>query len=222
MIKSNLTLSEAIVQFDRSPTSSAAVGYRSQLAEILKRFPLDKWPDMRLEDYALGQPGVEDTYCYCWEYKSQLVGSIRGGSPGKLIIYKRRDREGWYFPTVFSDEGEAWGRLRSEFVEAFGVCRAWRLGTHRRARDLGFGPAVKLKSLHVYSHEVLPVCSTAHLRHFLRSLERPSEEVGRVVGGGAESIPACGPPSQRCAEAGTPRIARLLYIWRDPRPTSAC
>ena len=96
-------------------------GYQSQLAEILERFPRDKWSAMSLEDYALGQPGVEDTYCYWLEYKSQLVGSIRGGSARKLIIYKRRDREGWYFPTVFSDEGEAWGRLRSEFVEAFGL-----------------------------------------------------------------------------------------------------
>ena len=54
MIKSDLTLSDAIAQFDRSPTSPAAEGYRAQRAEILKRFPLDQWPEMRLEDYALG------------------------------------------------------------------------------------------------------------------------------------------------------------------------
>ena len=84
MIKSNLTLSQAIAQFDRSPTSSAAAGYRAQRAEILRRFSLDQWPEMRLEDYALGQPGVEDTYCYWLEYKSQFMGSIRGGAARKL------------------------------------------------------------------------------------------------------------------------------------------
>ena len=57
MIKSDLTFSDAIAQFDRSPTSPAAEGYRAQRAEILKRFPLDKWPEMRLENYALGQRG---------------------------------------------------------------------------------------------------------------------------------------------------------------------
>ena len=117
MIKSNVTLSQAIAQFDRSPTNPVAEGYRSQRAEILKRFPRDKWPEMRLDDYALGQPAVEDTYCRWLEYKSHWMGSIRGGSAKKLIIYKRKEREGWYFPKAFSNEREAWDRLRSEFSQ---------------------------------------------------------------------------------------------------------
>ncbi len=92
MIKANLRLSEVIAQFDRSSTTPAAEGYRSQRDEILKRFPLDNWPAMGLEDYALGQPEVEDTYCHWLEFKSQCVGSMRGGSAKKLIIYKRRNR----------------------------------------------------------------------------------------------------------------------------------
>ena len=94
MIKSNVTLSQAIAQFDRSPTNPVAEGYRSQRAEILKRFPRDKWPEMRLDDYALGQPAVEDTYCRWLEYKSHWMGSIRGGSAKKLIIYKRKGAGG--------------------------------------------------------------------------------------------------------------------------------
>ena len=117
MIKSNVTLSQAIAQFDRSPTNPVAEGYRSQRAEILKRFPRDKWPEMRLDDYALGQPAVEDTYCRWLEYKSHWMGSIRGGSAKKLIIYKRKEREGWYFPKAFSNEREAWDRLRGEFSQ---------------------------------------------------------------------------------------------------------
>ena len=221
MIKSDLTLSDAIAQFDRSPTSPAVEGYRAQRAEILKRFPLDKWPEMRLEDYALGQPGVEDTYCHWLEYKSQWVGSIRGGSAGKLIIYKRRDREGWYFPNRFSDEEEAWARLRSEFVEAFGLAARGDWERIDELETLGLGPAVKLKSLHVYfPDEVLPVCATAHLRHFLRALDRPSEEVD------ASSVVALyrfllaalrGNPALE--GWNTEELQRLLYNWRDPRPT---
>ena len=221
MIKSNLTLSEAIAQFDRSPTNPVAEGYRSQRAEILKRFPLDKWSEMRLEDYALGQRGVEDTYCHWLEYKSQSVGSIRGGSAGKLIIYKRKDREGWYFPNVFSDEGEAWVRLRGEFVEAFGLAERGDWDRIDELETLGLGPAVKLKSLHVYfPDEVLPVCATAHLRHFLRSLNRPSGEIGAssVVALNRLLLAALrGNPALK--GWNTEELQRLLYNWRDPRET---
>ena len=221
MIKSNLTLSEAIAQFDRSPTNPVAEGYRSQRAEILARFPRDQWPGMRLEEYALGQPGVEDTYCYWLEYESQSVGSIRGGSARKLIIYKRRDREGWYFPNMFSDEGEAWDRLRSEFVQAFELAGRGDWERIDELETLSLGPAVKLKSLHVhFPDEVLPVYSTAHLRRFLRLLDCPSEEVNApsVVALNRFLLAAL---RRKPALAGwnTEELQRLLYNWRDPRGT---
>ena len=221
MIKSDLTLSNAIAQFDRSPTSPAAEGYRSQRAEILTRFPPDKWPEMRLEDYALGQPGVEDTYCRWIEFKSPSVGSIRGGSARKHIVYKRRDREGWYFPNVFSDEREAWDRLRSEFVLAFERAADGDWERIDELETLARGPALKLKSLHVYfPDEVLPVCSTAHLRHFLRVLERPPAEinVSSVVALNRFLLAAL---RREPALEGwnTEELQRLLYKWRDPRET---
>ena len=222
MIKSNVTLSEAIAQFDRSSTNRFAEGYRSERAEILKRFPLDKWPEMRLEDYALGQPGEEDTYCHWLEYRSQCMGSIRGGSARKLIIYKRRDREGWYFPNVFSDEGKAWDRLRSEFLQAFDLAADGDWERIEELETLGRGPAVKLKSLHVYfPDQVLPVYSTAHLRRFLRLLDRPSEEVSAssVVALNRFLLTAL---RRKPAVEGwsTEELQRLLYDWRDPRPTN--
>ncbi len=221
MTKSDLTLSEAIGQFDRSPTNPVAEGYRAQRAEILKRFPLDQWPEMKLEDYALGQPGVEDTYCYWLEYKSQWVGSIRGGSARKLIIYKRKDREGWYFPSLFSDEHEAWAGLRSEFVDAFGLAARGEWERIDELEILGLGPAMKLKSLHVYfPEEVLPVYSTAHLRHFLRALDRPSDEVeaSSVVALNRFLLAALrGNPALE--GWNTEELQRLLYNWRDPRGT---
>ena len=220
MIKSDLTFSDAIAQFDRSPTSPAAEGYRAQRAEILKRFPLDKWPEMRLEDYALGQPGVRDTYCHWLEFKSQWVGSIRGGSAGKLIIFKRRDREGWYFPNVFSDVAEAWTRLRSEFAAAFGLAARGDWERIDELETLGRGPAVKLKSLHVYfPDEVLPVCSTAHLRHFLRALERPSEAGAPSVVALNRFLLAALRGNPALEGWNTEELQRLLYEWRDPRGT---
>ncbi len=221
MIKGNLTLSEAIAQFDRSPKNPAAEGYRSQRAEILKRFPLDKWREMRLEDYALGQPETEDTYCYLLEFKSQWVGSIRGGSARKLIIYKRKDREGWYFPKLFSSEREAWDRLRSEFLQAFELAARGDWERIDELETLGHGPAVKLKSLHVYfPDKVLPVYSTAHLRRFLRLLDRPSEEVNASPVVALNRFLLAALRREPAVEGwNNEELQRLLYNWRDPRET---
>ena len=221
MIKSNVTLSEAVAQFDRSPTNPVAEGYRSQRAEILKRFPRDKWPEMSLGDYALGQPGVEDTYCHWLEYKSHLMGSIKGGSARKLIIYRRRDRDGWYFPMGLSSEGEAWHRLRREFLQAFELAAHGDWERIDELETLGLGPAVKLKSLHVYFRdEVLPVYSTAHLRHFLRSLDRPSEEVRASSVVALNRFLLAALRREPAVEGwNTEELQRLLYKWRDPRVT---
>ena len=221
MIKSNLALSQAIAQFDRSSTNQAAEGYRSQRAEILKRFPLEKWPEMRLEDYALGQRGVEDTYCHWLEFKSRWMGSIRGGSSGKLIIYKRRDEDGWYFPKVFSNEREAWDALRGEFVKAFDLAEQGKWEQIDELETLARGPAVKLKSLHLYfPDEVLPVYSTAHLRHFLRSLGRPSEEVNASSVVALNGFLLAALRREPTVEGwNTEELQRLLYNWRDPRET---
>ena len=216
-----LRLSEVIAKLDRSPTNPVAEGYQAQRAEIVKRFPRDKWPKMRLEDYALGQQAVEDTYCHWLEYKSQWMGSIRGGSARKLIIYKRKKGEGWYFPNVFSNEGEAWDRLRSEFLQAFELAAR---GNWERIDDLetlGLGPLVKLKSLHVYfPDDVLPVYSTSHLRRFLRLLDRPSEEVAASSAMMLNRFLLAALRRKPGVEGwNTEELQRLLYDWRDPRET---
>ena len=221
MNKNKATLTETIARFDRSEKNEAAAGYREQRAEMLNRFPRDVWPQMRLEDYALGQSDAEDTYCRWLEFRSRWVGSIRGGSSRKLIIYKRKDREGWYFPKAFADERESWNTLRGEFVKAFDLAEQGKWGQIDELETLALGPAVKLKSLHLYyPHEVLPVYSTLHLRHFLRSLGRPDEEVkcSSVVLLNRYLLAAL---RREPATAGwnTEELQRLLYEWRDPRVT---
>ena len=221
MMKSDVTLSQAVAQFDRSTRESDRRGYQSQRAEILKRFPRDKWPDMALEDYALGLPAAEDTYCRWLEFRAPALGGIRGGAAKKHIIYKPLQQEGWYFPRGFSNEREAWNRLRSEFVQAFELAERGDWERIDELETLARGPALKLKSLHVhFPDQVLPVYSTAHLRHFLRSLDRPSAEVN------ASSVVALNHfllaalrREPEVADWNTEELPWLLYDWRDPRPT---
>ena len=74
-----------------------------------------------------------------------------------------------------SDEGEAWDRLRSEFVQAFELAGRGDWKRIDELETLSLGRRLKLKSLHVhFPDEVLPVYSTAHLRRFLRLLDCPS------------------------------------------------
>ena len=219
MIKTNISFDEAVQAFDRSPTHPVAEAYQSQRAEILKRFSRGKWPALRLEDYALGQPESEDTYCRWMEFRSVRMGSIRGGSSKKLIIYKRRDAPGWHFPKRFSDEREAWDVLRGEFVRAFELADRREWEQIEELETLALGPALKLKSLHVYfPDEILPVYSTDHLRHYLRALHRPDEEIkaSSVVLLNRYLLDAL--RTEPGTEGWTTEeLQRLLYAWRDPR-----
>ena len=149
----------------------------SERKEVTDRFPIDQWPTMPLERYALGQDTSDDTFCQWMEYRSQHLGSIRGGSARKLIIYKHKDKPGWYFDPEYKDEQEAWVAVRQAFVQAFEKAKAGDWNTIDDLTPLSGGPALRLKTLRVYfPTDVLPIASKQHLRHFLRALDRPEAD----------------------------------------------
>src|SRR5690606_15254621 len=73
-LESALARADATQFADREKTASEERG------ELLRRFPRDHWPEMTLEEYALGHEDSEDSFCRWMEFKSQALGSIRGGS----------------------------------------------------------------------------------------------------------------------------------------------
>ena len=122
---------------------------------------------------------------------------------------------------MFSNEIEAWDRLRSEFSQAFELAARGEWEPIDELETLGLGPAVKLKSLHVYfPDEVMPVYSTAHLRHYLRSLGRPLEEVNASSVVALNRFLLAALRREPTVEGwNTEELQRLLYDWRDPRET---
>ena len=113
------SIAEALAAYDREKHRAAdeeAENLRRQMWEL---FPLDGWPEMPLERYALGQSDHRETFCRWMEFKTIPLGSIKGGNAGKHIIYKRKDQPGWSFPPQYGDEREAWDAVRAAFVEAF-------------------------------------------------------------------------------------------------------
>src|SRR5690349_10526661 len=82
---------------------------KRERAEMLRRFPLERWPTMPLEDYAEGQDRpTNEIYGWWLEFGSSHLGSIRGGTAVKLLIYKKKDGSGWFFDPAYANEQEAW------------------------------------------------------------------------------------------------------------------
>ena len=163
----------AVESFDPAAFDADVARYDIERDELLERFPQEAWPSMTLEQYALGTPYSADSYCLWLERRAVHVGSIRGGSAKKLLVYKHGQKEGWYFPKQFADEREAWEAIRGAFVQALELAGADRWEDIESLDVLGPG-SVLVKTLHVYFPEkLLPVSSSEHLRHFLAVAGRP-------------------------------------------------
>jgi 5-methylcytosine-specific restriction protein B len=143
-------------------------------AEIHARFPRERWPDLPLADYAVGLKD-ESTYCRRIEFGTAHLGSIKGGSSAKLLIYKHASKDGWYYDAAAFDSVEdAWKTVRDDFVRAMNAAARKDWSVLADLDSLRTGPALLVKTLHVYFKDrVLPISSSTHLRHFLGLLDRP-------------------------------------------------
>jgi 5-methylcytosine-specific restriction enzyme B len=211
--------SAALAAYDRAEHRSAVEQAERERNEVTGRFPLNAWPTLPLQRYALGQEDSEDTFCRWMEFRTRHLGSIRGGTARKLILYKHRKKPGWYFDSAtYRNEEEAWAALRSEFLRAFEDARTGRLEAVDDLQMLQSGPALCLKTLHVYfPGDVLPVYSRDHLRHFLRLLG--SQEDLRTLGAVRLNGMLLAMLRQRpeLRDWSTNELQRFLYRWADPR-----
>ena len=67
-----------------------------------------------LDRYALGQAEHQDNFCRWMEFRSPDVGSIRGGSAHKHLIYFQAKVNEWWFDTkLYTSVEEAWAAVRS-------------------------------------------------------------------------------------------------------------
>lgn len=213
------SLKEALASYDRAVPKGPVAEAERERKEVLDRFPLEAWPTMPLERYALGQEESEETFCRWMEFRAQHLGSIRGGSARKLIIYKHKDKPGWYFDPEYKDERDAWQKIREAFVQAFQMAKVNDWNAIDDLAPLQGGPALRLKALHLYfPDEILPVYAQQHLRHFLRLLGRPEADernldavrLNRALRGGVYE-------HSEFKGWTTNEIMRFLYHWAHPR-----
>jgi 5-methylcytosine-specific restriction enzyme B len=174
-------IAQAAARYDRAKAKQRLAEADAQRAEIVKRFPPEAWPTLPVERYALGQEASEDTYCRWLEFRSPGLGSIGGNTSAKMVIYKRRQGEEWYYPKEFGLLDEAWKALRGNFVDALRLANAGSWDAIDTLTPLDHGPMVCLKTLHVYHpDDVLPIYSSNMLRHFLRLFGHTDEDTATL------------------------------------------
>ena len=140
--------------------------------QVIARFPLEDWPTLPLERYALGQ-GVKDSFCWWMEWGTKHLGSIRGGSSEKHLIYNHKTK-GWVFDSAYQNEQVAWEAICGAFVNAFELAKQGQFDEIDALEPFKRGYAIVVKVMYVYfPNQFLPIYSADHTAHFLQVLNYP-------------------------------------------------
>ena len=205
---------DALEAFDRDAARLAAEKAEALRKSIVARFPIEQWPTLPLERYALGGPD-HDNFCYVMEFESEALCSIRGGSARKHAIYRKASGD-WYYDNSYPSVEAAWKAVRDAFVEAFRLARAGDFEAVDNLRPIRSAAALRTKALYVYfPDEMLPINSSAHLAHFIAVLggsvgQRSTVEANRTLLQLVRGRPEF--------EGWMPHeISTFLYEWADPR-----
>src|SRR5581483_2915805 len=184
--------------------------------EVVGKFPLAEWPTLPLERYAVGVGGAE-TFCTLLEFRSQLLGSIKGGSSRKLLIYKHKNKPGWYFDTdTYASEVEAWQDIRNGFVDAFALASESRFAEIDQIPSLRGAGSLKSKASFVYFPDrLLPIYGAEAVHHFSQLLGSVDASLERLSANRALFDLVY---SMSEFDGWSPfEVGRFLYWWNDPR-----
>jgi 5-methylcytosine-specific restriction enzyme B len=207
-------LEDALEAFDRDAARLAAENAEALRKSIVARFPVEQWPTLPLERYALGGPD-HDNFCYMMEFESEALCSIRGGSARKHAIYRKASGD-WYYDDSYPSVEAAWEAVRGAFVEAFRLARAGDFEAVDDLRPIRSAAALRTKALYVYfPDQMLPINSSAHLAHFIAVLGGSVGQRGTVEANRMLLQMLRGRPE---FEGWSPHeMATFLYEWADPR-----
>jgi 5-methylcytosine-specific restriction protein B len=161
-------LSRALAEFDRAARTDQIAEVDREIAQVVRDFPLDAWPTMPLERYALGTDVYQDSFCHRMEFGTGALCSMRGGSAAKHIIFRRKKEGVWRYPSDYGDEQDAWENVRAGFIEAFDTIQAGRISDIDTIASIRPGPALTAKAISCYFPGALvPVTSRNHVRAFI-------------------------------------------------------
>ncbi|OBY31835.1 McrB family protein [Mycolicibacter kumamotonensis] len=204
----------ALKSWDRDAVSGRVAEAEQLRAQFVDRFPLEGWSNLAIEEYALGQ-GNQDNVSYWMEYTTARIGSIKGGSAHKHLIFKAKDGS-WSFPKEYASADEAWSAIRAGFVEMLAAATDGNLDIADDIAALISAPALRTKLLYMYfPNELIPVSAKTDIDHFLRSLEEQTPastavRANRQLLQALRTIP-------ELSELSNQELGFFLYHWDNPR-----
>ena len=214
MTAPELALEEAVDSWKRESTEERLRRADEQRNQVLDLFPLDQWPTLPVDRYALGT-GAKDTFCYLMEYGTPDLGAISGGSAHKLLVYKRADGT-WYHDRRFNSAEEAWPQVRAGLVEAFALAAKGEMGPIATLEPINWAPALTSKAIFTYFPDrVVPIATHAARQHFWELLGGEGT-VSYNATGGAELL-ALARSNPVLKDLSSAELGLFLYWWADPR-----
>jgi MoxR-like ATPase len=207
-------IDQALIEYDPDVKEARVAKAEDQRVQLLARFPKDGWSEMTLDRYALGQPNHPDNFCRWMEFVTTDMGSIKGGSARKHLIYYQAEAGRWWFnEKLYRDVEEAWNAVHTGFLKAIEYAEAGEWDEIEQIAALRSAPALLNKTLWAYFPDALmPINSQSHLRHYLRELGDPQADdqslsTTRLSRRLLEGLRACDPVRGWT----TQQLASLLY-----------
>lgn len=138
--------------------------------QFLELFPYESLKDLTIEQYALGlQP--KDSFSWWLEYNTIPLGSIKGGSAAKHVIYYKKKEKAWFYPQEFLSEQEAWEKLRQDVIAIIDQVRSENYIEITEDNLLHNKSMLKGKISFMYApNKLLPIYQVQHLKLFLSHL----------------------------------------------------
>ncbi len=133
---------------------------------LREKFPMESIATLPLEKYAIGLG--EGTLCYEYEFGSVPLGSIKGGSAAKFLVFFNKGKGVWKSTLrAEPDPHKAWELLRAGLVESLQLAAAGRWEEIDPNPIAQYVPALRAKMLHVfYPDELLPIFAYSLLKRF--------------------------------------------------------
>lgn len=210
------SLEEAVGSWDRTLDGEAVQAADEQRDLVLQLYPIDDWPALALDRYALGT-GVDDSYCKLLEFRTQALGGIGGGSAKKHLIYRKADGT-WYHRPEYPNETEAWEAVRAGFVRGFELARAGDWAGIDAIPAIANGSSLRGKTYSVYFSEgQVPIFGSGYQSHYYALLGGQGQVPDGV--GGTRALWQAAQATGQFDGWHPVEVARFLWAWSDPNPT---
>ncbi len=212
----SLSLKTAVEQWDHASVAARLDQASAERTEFVERFPPSVWPEVDLADYALGQTDRPDAFSRWIEFRTPTIGSIKGGSAHKHLVYRRSTGD-WFFEAKYGSVDKAWDAVRKGFAELVAAGADGRWSDIDQIEGLWAAPAVRGKTAWIYfPDQLLPIYSKTHLDYWLRLFAIDSGDLGAV---GRNRLLLEELKSMPAFDGWSPvEIMFFLHSWGDPDP----